>query len=176
LGGQLILVGLGANLPSPQNGPPKTTLKAALAALERRGVRVRKRSRWYSSAPVPPSDQPRFVNAVVVVETELSPEALLAALHAVERDFGRHRTVQDAARPIDLDLLAYGGLVRPQVPPLVPHPRLAERAFVLLPLCDVAPDWRHPILGKTARELAAALPGDADVRPCGAADEAANSG
>lgn len=173
VGKEMILIGLGANLPSPDHGPPKATLEAALAALEERGVRVCRRSRWYSSAPVPPSDQPRFVNAVVAVETALSPEALLAALHAVERAFGRRRTVSNAARPIDLDLLAYGAQVRTDAAPILPHPRLAERAFVVLPLCDVAPDWRHPILHKTARELAVVLPGDADVAPCIGSDEPA---
>ena len=159
-----ILIGLGANLPSPRFGPPKKTLEAALGALESRGVRIVERSRWYSSAPVPPSSQPRYLNAVVAVETDLSPEALLALLHAIERDFGRRRTVKDGAREIDLDLLAYGDLVRTQSPPILPHPRLAERAFVLRPICDIDPAWRHPQLGRSAMELAEAAAEGADVQ------------
>lgn len=159
----MILIGLGANLPSARFGAPKETLEAALAELEARGVRVVKRSRWYSSAPVPPSGQPRYINAVVAVETELSPEDLLHLLHAIEHDFGRHRTVGNAAREIDLDLLAYDEVVSPQLPPILPHPRMAERAFVLRPLCDIDPAWRHPVSGRSARDLAEAVAEGADV-------------
>jgi 2-amino-4-hydroxy-6-hydroxymethyldihydropteridine diphosphokinase len=166
----VILIGLGANLPSSRFGPPKKTLEAALEALDNRGVRVVKRSRWYSSAPVPPSGQPRYLNAVAAVETKLSPEALLDLLHAIEREFGRRRTVKNAAREIDLDLLAYGDLVRPQAPPILPHPRLAERAFVLRPICDIDPTWRHPQLRRSARELAQAAAAGADVRLCDGSD------
>jgi len=159
----VILIGLGANLPSDRFGAPKATLEAALGALESRGVRVVRRSRWYSSAPVPPSGQPRYVNAVAAVETGLSPEALLALLHAIEDEFGRRRSVAGAARVIDLDLLAYDDLIRLESPPILPHPRLAERAFVLRPLCDIDPHWRHPQRRQSARQLADAAAGDADV-------------
>ncbi len=166
----VILIGLGANLPTARYGAPRKTLEAALEALERRGIHVVKLSRWYSSAPVPPSSQPRYVNAVAAVRTDLPPEALLGALHEIERDLGRRRAAaRNAARAIDLDLLAYGTLVRSHEAPLLPHPRLAERAFVLRPLCDIAPHWRHPTLGQTAQELAAAL-SSADVRACEAQD------
>ena len=166
----MILIGLGANLPSSRFATPKMTLEAALKELESRGVHIVKRSRWYSSAPVPPSDQPRYVNAVAAVETDLLPEALLELLHAIEREFGRRRTVQNAAREIDLDLLAYGDLIRSQSPPLLPHPRLAERAFVLRPICDIDTAWRHPQLGLSARELAEAVAGSADVQLCDTVD------
>ncbi len=159
----MILIGLGANLASPRFGPPQKTLEAALGALEGRGVHVVNRSRWYSSAALPKSDQPRYLNAVVAVETELSPEPLLELLHTIEHDFGRSRTVANAAREIDLDLLAYGDVVRTQNSPILPHPRLAERAFVLRPLCDIDPNWRHPQLGQSASELAEAVSGGADV-------------
>jgi 2-amino-4-hydroxy-6-hydroxymethyldihydropteridine diphosphokinase len=145
----VILIGLGANLPSRRFGTPKKTLEAALDELENRGVHVVLRSRWYSSAPVPPSDQPRYVNAVVAVATDLSPEALLELLHAIEREFGRHRTVANAAREIDLD---------------------AERAFVLHPICDIDPGWIHPQSGLSAHELAEAVGGSADVQLCDQAD------
>lgn len=162
----MIFIGLGANQPSARFGAPKKTLEAALDALESQGVRVVQRSRWYSSAPLPPSSQPRYLNAVAAVETDLSPEALLDLLHAIERDFGRQRTVRNAAREIDLDLLAYGDLISTQSPPFLPHPRLAERAFVLLPLCDIDPAWRHPQLGRSAGELAAGAAEGADVELC----------
>lgn len=158
----MILIGLGANLPNPRFGAPKATLAAALEELDGRGVRVTARSRWYTSAPVPASDQPDYVNAVVAVESALGPEELLAMLLDIEGRFGRRRSVPNAARIIDLDLLAYDDLVResPEFPPVLPHPRMAGRAFVLRPLCDIAPDWRHPVTGATAAELARAVAGD----------------
>jgi 2-amino-4-hydroxy-6-hydroxymethyldihydropteridine diphosphokinase len=159
-----ILIGLGANLPSRRFGPPHKTLEAALVALEGHGVQVVSRSRWYSTAALPLSDQPRYLNAVVAVETELSPEKLLELLHAIEHDFGRNRSVANAARGIDLDLLAYGNVIRTQKSPILPHPRLAERAFVLRPLCDIDPAWCHPQLGKSALELAETVSAGADVQ------------
>lgn len=159
----LILVAIGANLPS-RFGPPAAACEAALEALEARGISVVRRSRWWESAPVPVSDQPWYVNGVATVETPLSPAALLAELHAVEEAMGRVRTVRNAARVIDLDLLAYGDDIL-EGNLVVPHPRLAERAFVVLPLAEVAPDWRHPATGMTVPEMVAALPPGQDIRP-----------
>ena len=107
----MILIGLGANLPSPEHGPPQATLAAALEALAARGVETLRRSPWYESAPVPPSGQPWYVNAVAEVESALSPQVLLAALLDVEAGFGRVRSVRNASRTVDLDLLDYRGLV-----------------------------------------------------------------
>ena len=161
-----ILIGLGANLPSPEHGPPVVTLEAALAALASRGLRIRARSRWWESAPVPVSDQPWYVNGVIEVETGLAPEALLALLHEVEAGFGRLRSVPNAPRILDLDLLAYGSLVREgPAPPLLPHPRMAERAFVLHPLAEIRPGWRHPATGLGLPQLIARLSSDQIVRP-----------
>ncbi len=153
----MILIGVGANLPSAA-GSPRQTCEAALLHLGRLGVVIAARSPWYETAPVPVSDQPWFVNAVARVETRLSPAGLLAALHLTEAAFGRLRTVTNAARTLDLDLLAYRDEVRTGGAPLLPHPRLHERAFVLFPLRDLAPAWRHPVLGETAENLAARLP------------------
>ena len=155
----MILIGIGANLPSPA-GPPRQTCEAALAHLGRLGITVAACSPWYETAPVPASDQPWFINAVAAVQTSLSPTGVLAALHLTEAAFGRQRTEVNAARTLDLDLLAYGDLVRSDGAPLLPHPRLHQRAFVLFPLRDLLPDWRHPVLGETAGELAAKLPAD----------------
>lgn len=160
-----VLIGLGANLPS-RLGQPEATLEAALEALVRRGARILKRSRWYRSAPVPASDQPWFVNGVVEIAWEGSPEALLAVLHAVEAELGRVRRMRDEARIVDLDLLAFGDLVRGSAPS-VPHPRLHERAFVLAPLAEILPAWRHPVLRATAADLLAHLPPGQTVEPAG---------
>ena len=156
-----IYIALGANLPSERHGPPKRTLAAALAQLPYHGVQVAARSGWYASAPVPAGDQPWFVNAVARVESDLSPADLLRALHAVEAELGRVRSVPNAPRAADLDLLDAGGAVSaPDGWPRLPHPRMHVRAFVLMPLAELAPDWRHPTVGRSAAELLAAVPAD----------------
>jgi 2-amino-4-hydroxy-6-hydroxymethyldihydropteridine diphosphokinase len=161
----MILIGLGANLPSARHGEPRATLEAALEALNAEGVTTLARSRWYRTAPVPRSDQPWFVNAVAAVATRRGPAALLALLHDIEARFGRRRGQCNEARPIDLDLLAYGDVVMDEGGLVLPHPRLHERAFVLLPLAEVAPGWRHPRLGRTVEELIAKLPADQTAAP-----------
>ena len=155
----MIFIGLGANLDSAQFGAPVATLGAAVKALASCECRVLRRSSWYRSAPVPPSDQPWFVNGVVEVSTSLPPHELLACLHSIERKFGRVRTEPDAPRVVDLDLLAYDDLVLgPPLAPVVPHPRLAVRAFVLLPLRELAPDWIDPRTGRSLDVLIENLP------------------
>lgn len=117
-------------------------------------------SPWYKSAPVPASDQPWYVNAVAEVAFQLTADALLAELHAVEDAFGRVRGEPNAARLIDLDLLDFRGQVARGGPgqATLPHPRLSGRAFVLRPLADLAPDWRHPLTGLPIGQLLAGLP------------------
>ena len=156
----MILVAIGANLPAADGGAPLDTCRAAASALDGLlGLRLRRVSRWYESAPVPPSDQPLYVNGAARLDGEADPAALLAALHAIEARAGRVRGALDAARALDLDLVAVGGLVRAAPDPVLPHPRAHLRAFVLAPLRDVAPGWRHPVLGRTAADLLAGLPG-----------------
>jgi 2-amino-4-hydroxy-6-hydroxymethyldihydropteridine diphosphokinase len=157
-----IFIGVGANLPHERYGTPRQTLESALAELGRRGVTTVRVSSWYRTAPVPASDQPWYVNAVAEVASELSADTLLAELHAVEAAFGRARTVPNAARPIDLDLLDFHGEISAGGPgrATLPHPRMAERAFVLQPLADLAPDWQHPVSQQPIAALIEALPAD----------------
>jgi 2-amino-4-hydroxy-6-hydroxymethyldihydropteridine diphosphokinase len=155
----MIAIALGANLPSSAGGPADT-LRAALSLLARRGVTVERLSGFYVSAAWPDPSDPVYVNAVAEIHTVLAPSALLQLLHAVEAAFGRERGKPNAPRTLDLDLLDYESLIQPG-PPELPHPRMAERLFVLLPLRDIAPDWRHPVTGASVASLiAAALPMD----------------
>ena len=155
-------LGLGANL-----GHPPTQLARAVAALrETPGVRVTGVSSLYRAAPVGGSPQPDYWNAVVVVETELSPRALLSLGLELERRAGRVRTAaRNEPRVLDIDVLLYGDAVIDEPDLQVPHPRLAERAFALLPLAEVAPQVQHPLTGRTAAELAAAVSSEG-VRRC----------
>ncbi len=150
-----ILIGLGANLPSLA-GPPRATLEAALARFPDFGLTVLARSSWYRTTPVPASDQPLFVNGVALVGASLPPLEALAALLAIERAFGRERSVANAARSLDLDLLAYGALTMTSPALTLPHPRMTDRLFVMAPLAELAPDWRHPESGARADALLAA--------------------
>jgi 2-amino-4-hydroxy-6-hydroxymethyldihydropteridine diphosphokinase len=160
----LIVIGIGSNLAAARFASPLATAKAALAQLPAAGVTLTARSRWYASAPVPLSDQPWYVNGVAIVETRLAPPALLTALLAVERRFGRRRSKPNAARTLDLDLLDYRGRRWATARLTLPHPRLHERRFVLRPLVDLAPAWRHPLSRRSAAALLAALPPGQTVR------------
>lgn len=149
-----ILVAIGANLPDAAGRPALETCRWAARRLGRLpGLELRAVSRWYRTAPVPASDQPDYINGVALLSGEVEPEALLERLHAIEAQAGRVRGAVNAARVLDLDLLAIDALVLPGPGLILPHPRMAGRAFVLYPLCDVAPDWRHPLLGETAQVL-----------------------
>jgi 2-amino-4-hydroxy-6-hydroxymethyldihydropteridine diphosphokinase len=167
---KVILVGIGSNLAAPRFASAQDTARAARAHLPAIGVRVVMCSRWYLSEPVPPSGQPWYVNGVALVETGLAPSALLDALLTLETRFGRRRGVRNAARTLDLDLLDYHGRQCTTPHLVLPHPRLHERRFVLAPLADIAPRWRHPRLGLTAAELLARLPPGQPVRVFGASE------
>lgn len=146
-------VGLGSNL-----GDRRATLEGAVAELGNTpGVRVLRVSSFHDTDPVGGPPQPRYLNAVAEVETSLAPRALLDWLLAVEERFGRARGERWGPRTLDLDLLLHGGLVINEPGLAVPHPRLAERAFVLSPLCELVPDGRHPVLGRTFSQLLAGL-------------------
>jgi 2-amino-4-hydroxy-6-hydroxymethyldihydropteridine diphosphokinase len=160
----VIVIGIGSNLAAPPAETPLATAQAALPALAAPHLHPFLCSSWYGSAPVPASDQPWYVNAVALLATELEPEMLLDRMLAVEACFGRVRGERNAARTLDLDLLDYDGLISDLPRLILPHPRLHERRFVLEPLCEIAPHWRHPRLGLTATELLTRLPPGQPVR------------
>ncbi|WP_236016540.1 2-amino-4-hydroxy-6-hydroxymethyldihydropteridine diphosphokinase [Salipiger abyssi] len=180
------MIALGANLPSPAGGPADT-LRAALASLPEHGLRLTRQSRFYATPCFPEGAGPDYVNACAVLDGPDDPAQVLAALHAIEAEHGRARLQRWGSRSLDLDFLAMGDRVLPDATSqaawraltpgeqrtrtpdrlILPHPRLQDRAFVLVPLCDVAPDWRHPLLGQSVRALCGALPETdrAAVRP-----------
>ncbi len=158
-----IYIALGANLPSAGRSPAQTLVRA-LDALEARGIAVVKRSSDWHSPAWPDPASPAYVNAVAEVASDLSPRALLDQLHAVEAEFGRVRHIRWESRVLDLDLLDYrGGCFSDAAGMEVPHPRLAGRAFVLLPLAEIAPHWCAPDSGRRIAYMIAALPA-ADIQ------------
>ncbi|MDA8249127.1 MAG: 2-amino-4-hydroxy-6-hydroxymethyldihydropteridine diphosphokinase [Rhodospirillales bacterium] len=161
----MILVAIGANLPGARGESPLVACRAAAEALRGLpGLRFAALSRWYATAPVPPSGQPDYINGVARLEGDADPAWLLARLHAIEAASGRVRTERNAARTLDLDVIDLNGMVRDAPDPVLPHPRAHERAFVLAPLADVAPEWVHPRLGRGVGALLAELAGQRIAR------------
>lgn len=155
----MILIAFGANLPSPA-GPPRATLEEALLEFRRRNISVLATSNFYKSRAWPDPRDPSFINSVAQIEAKRAPREILALMREIEIMFGRTVARQNAPRTLDLDLLDYDGLVEAG-PPILPHPRLQERAFVLVPLSDIAPNWCHPVSGLSVSTLIAALPREA---------------
>ena len=159
----MILIGLGANLPTEKFGSPRAALGAALHAIEQKGIQIKQRAPWYQTAPVPISDQPWYVNGVAELTTDQSPSEVIAILLELENSFGRVRTARYAPRILDLDLLAYKDQIIIGTTPsdlTVPHPRMQGRSFVVLPLRNIAPVWCDPVSGLTINEIANQLPKD----------------
>ena len=152
----MIVIALGANLDSPV-GPPAATIAATLDALAQNGVEIEAVSAFFATPAWPDPSDPPYVNAVARVGSAHTPAALMQILHKIESAYGRTRSEKNAPRTLDLDLIDYHGRVE-EGPPVLPHPRMAQRAFVLIPLFDIAPNWRHPVTGHSVAELIAALP------------------
>jgi 2-amino-4-hydroxy-6-hydroxymethyldihydropteridine diphosphokinase len=164
---EAVVIALGSNLGSGDGGAsPLARAEAALGRLPEAGFRVVGRSSWWRSAAWPDPAQPDYINGVAIVETSLPPREALAALHALEAAFGRERHERNAPRTLDLDLIAYGrAVIEDEGGMMLPHPRAADRLFVMGPLAEIAPGWRHPVLARTAAELAASATVGRDARP-----------
>ena len=171
------LIALGANMPHSGASLPET-IRAAIAAVQAAGLQVVAQSRLYSTPCFPPGAGPDYVNAATSLAGDLAPEEMLALCHRIEADLGRRRDSRWASRGVDIDLLAAGDRILPDRATqahwrslpldaqmrdwpdglILPHPRMAERAFVLIPLAEIAPSWRHPATGLDVATMAAALP------------------
>ncbi|MBT3767919.1 MAG: 2-amino-4-hydroxy-6-hydroxymethyldihydropteridine diphosphokinase [Rhodospirillaceae bacterium] len=161
----MIIIGLGTNLKVQNFSSLRETCGAAMVEMEHRGLKINRYSSWYQSPPWPPSDQPWYVNGVCAITTELNPIELLEQLFVIEQKFGRKRSVKNAPRTLDLDILAYNGVVTDaESDPILPHPRLFERAFVLYPIRDIAPDWRHPETGNSVSRMIKNLPQPIEIK------------
>lgn len=165
---------LGCNLPGAYTSR-EALLEAALMALSDEGLELAARSSWWRSAAWPDPAGPEYLNGVAIVRTALSPAETLAALHRIEARFGRARGEANAARTLDLDLVAYGRMVL-SGDLVVPHPRAHERLFVMGPLAEAASAWIHPRLEETALALADKAAVGRDARPARASDEQTKSG
>lgn len=162
-----VIVALGANLPGAYPSC-EALLDAAVAALAQEAMTVRARSAWWRSAAWPDANAPAYLNGVVLVETALTPVETILRLHAVEAAFGRERAARNAPRTLDLDLIAHGRRAIDDSELTVPHPRAHQRAFVMGPLAQIAPLWRHPLLGRTAADLWTEADVGKDARPLNA--------
>lgn len=161
-----IVVALGGNLPGEFKSS-EALLDAALAQFPQAGLPVLARSRWWRSAAWPDRQGNEYRNGVAIVEANGPPFAVLEALFAIERSFGRMRGLPNAPRTLDLDLIAYGREVLDGPGLILPHPRAHERLFVMGPLAEIAPGWRHPLRGLTAAELAVSVTVARDAHPIG---------
>jgi 2-amino-4-hydroxy-6-hydroxymethyldihydropteridine diphosphokinase len=159
-----VVVALGSNLAGDFTSS-EALLEAALARFPEAGLPVRARSAWWRSAAWPDPKGPEYRNGVALVEANGPPWGVLGALFSVEQSFDRMRAAKNAPRTLDLDLIAYGREVIDTPGLQLPHPRAHERRFVMGPLAEIAPGWVHPVLGRTAADLAAAAPVGRDARP-----------
>jgi 2-amino-4-hydroxy-6-hydroxymethyldihydropteridine diphosphokinase len=162
-----VIVALGGNM-AGDFGSSEALLEAALAGFAEAGLPILLRSSWWRSAAWPDPNAQEYRNGVVLVEARLSPQELIRTLFTIEARFGRERGARNASRTLDLDLIAYGRLISDDPALTLPHPRAHERLFVMGPLAQIAPGWRHPVLGRTAADLAATASVGRDATPVGA--------
>jgi 2-amino-4-hydroxy-6-hydroxymethyldihydropteridine diphosphokinase len=171
------LIALGANLPTPA-GQPDTTLKTVLELFDLESIKICNQSSIYDTPAYPPGSGPDFVNSVVEAESRLQPVEFMDELHGLEARLGRERSTRWAPRVVDLDLIAAGDLIQPDLAGyrkwadlkpeeqckmtprqlILPHPRMHERAFVLVPLAEILPNWTHPVSGVSVGEMLRRLP------------------
>lgn len=170
-----VVIALGSNL-AGDFPSTEALLEAAVMELPTAGVKVLARSSWWRSAAWPDPREPAYLNGVILVATGLSPPALMAALADVERSFGRERAAANAPRTLDLDLVAFGRAVVETSGLTLPHPRAHDRSFVMGPLAQIAPAWRHPVSGQTAAALAAAAGVGTDAAPVAGTHAALHNG
>ncbi|WP_374570776.1 2-amino-4-hydroxy-6-hydroxymethyldihydropteridine diphosphokinase [Phenylobacterium sp.] len=161
---EAVVVALGSNLAGGY-GSSEALLEAALARFAQAGLPVLSRSRWWVSTAWPDPRKPEYRNGVVLVEAQMDAEQTIRTLFRIEAAFKRRRGAANAPRTLDLDLIAHGRTVLDTPELALPHPRAHDRLFVMGPLAEVAPGWRHPVLGRTAAELAAQASVGADARP-----------
>ncbi|WP_309646111.1 2-amino-4-hydroxy-6-hydroxymethyldihydropteridine diphosphokinase [Phenylobacterium sp.] len=161
---EAVIIALGGNI-AGDFGSSEALLEAALARFAEAGLPLLSRSSWWSSAAWPDPTGQEYRNGVVLVEARLSPDDVIRTLFNLEAAFGRERGARNAARTLDLDLIAHGRTVSDAPDLTLPHPRAHERLFVMGPLAQIAPEWRHPVLGRTAAQLAAAATVGLDARP-----------
>ena len=154
-----VYLSLGSNL-----GDRARNLRRAIESLAAQQIRVTQTSSFYETEPLEIRDQPWFLNCVVEAETDLMPRQLLQTLREIERELGRLRRIPKGPRILDIDILLFGSSVMHTPELEIPHPRMAGRRFVLVPLAEIAPEARHPVLQKTAAELLAETPDSSEVR------------
>jgi 2-amino-4-hydroxy-6-hydroxymethyldihydropteridine diphosphokinase len=159
-----VVVALGGNLAGGY-ASSEALLEAALARFPGAGLPIAARSGWWRSSAWPDPAEPEYRNGVALVEARKGPQAVLEALFSIEQAFNRTRGARNAPRTLDLDLIAHGRRVVDAPGLTLPHPRSHERLFVMGPLAEIAPGWTHPVLGKTAAELAASAAVGSDAAP-----------
>jgi 2-amino-4-hydroxy-6-hydroxymethyldihydropteridine diphosphokinase len=160
----MIIIGLGANLRCPKFRSLRETCGAAMEEMNDRGLKIQAYSSWYQSPAWPPSDQPWYVNGACAITTSMAPLHLLNEILSIEQKFGRKRSITNAARTLDLDILVYHDRISELgSDPILPHPRITKRAFALYPVQDINPNWCHPVTGEPVDKLILALSNSTEI-------------